>query len=775
MATITPIDAPEEEILSVDSSGGSSESSGGSSESSGGSVVSDDDRSTTSRKRRRRFLVPIVVLVIIWCQHRLLPYSVVRLSANKSKSGELDSPLEEVPSCIPIDCEVSSWESWTPCSAQCDGMRSHERDVVRNADCNGESCPHLYEEEICNKNCCVDCEVTPWSDWSPCSADCDGIRTRTRTINFSNDECGQPCPDDMEETEACNPPIDCRLSPWSEWTDCSFQGCGGAGTRTRTRTIEQAPNSCGEQCGDLTQTEACMTEPCEEEDACDPNPCVHGECVALGAEAYTCNCIVGWTGEHCDTECFGNEDCIEPGQKCSLNSPAYCSVAVGTCVYCDRQEDCLGSEVCDCDTGICKPTADDPECPPPKFWSNKHDPPCGYGNCVNCDTEDDCDSDEHCNCSIGECVVNTVDDTECYCTEGQKCSLNSPAYCSVAVGTCVYCDRQEDCLGSEVCDCDTGICKPTADDPECPPPKFWSNKHDPPCGYGNCVNCDTEDDCDSDEHCNCSIGECVDDTVDDTECYCTEGQKCSLNSPAYCSVAVGTCVYCDRQEDCLGSEVCDCDTGICKPTADDPECPPPKFWSNKHDPPCGYGNCVNCDTEDDCYSDESCNCSIGECECDYDCCSDSDCNGDEECSSNQCVNNLLPTPQPQPDCPHECCDNSDCSGGKFCSDNPSCAFGECVNCDTEDDCDSDESCNCSIGECECDYECCSDSDCNSDESCSSNQCVPDCPHECCDNSDCSGSKFCSDNPSCASGECVNCDTEDDCDSDESCNCSSRRM
>ena len=42
---------------------------------------------------------------------------------------------------------------------------------------------------------CIDCEVTDWSDWSPCSADCNGgTRSRTRTVMIPGNECGNPCP-----------------------------------------------------------------------------------------------------------------------------------------------------------------------------------------------------------------------------------------------------------------------------------------------------------------------------------------------------------------------------------------------------------------------------------------------------------------------------------------------------------------------------------------------------------------------------------------------------
>ena len=106
--------------------------------------------------------------------------------------------------CASIDCEVSTWESYTPCTKRCDGRRNRTRDIVLNSDCGGEPCPRLYEEENCNIGCCLDCEVTFWSDWSPCSWECDGgTRRRNRTIVFENDNCGRPCPF-LEDIMECN-------------------------------------------------------------------------------------------------------------------------------------------------------------------------------------------------------------------------------------------------------------------------------------------------------------------------------------------------------------------------------------------------------------------------------------------------------------------------------------------------------------------------------------------------------------------------------------------
>ena len=51
---------------------------------------------------------------------------------------------------------------------------------------------------------CVDCEVTDWSDWSPCSAACNSVTTsRTHAVVIPGTECGNPCPP-FVVTEQCN-------------------------------------------------------------------------------------------------------------------------------------------------------------------------------------------------------------------------------------------------------------------------------------------------------------------------------------------------------------------------------------------------------------------------------------------------------------------------------------------------------------------------------------------------------------------------------------------
>lgn len=165
-----------------------------------------------------------------------------------------------------VDCVVSDWSAWSACSTACGGgTQARTRTVITEPAGAGAACPDLIQTQSCNMQPCpVDCVVSAWSAWSGCSKPCGGgEQTRTRTITTYPMFGGTACPN-LTETQACNTqpcPVDCVVSAWSAWSPCSAT-CGG-GTQTRTRTIVTPAAYGGTACpSNLMETQSCNEQPC---------------------------------------------------------------------------------------------------------------------------------------------------------------------------------------------------------------------------------------------------------------------------------------------------------------------------------------------------------------------------------------------------------------------------------------------------------------------------------------------------------------------------------
>lgn len=171
----------------------------------------------------------------------------------------------------PVDCQVTAWGAWSSCTTTCGGgQQQRQRSVVRQPANGGRECPVLTETQVCGSYPCPkDCEMSPWSEWSACSAICgEGKTFRSRRITSaaSVDPPGLVCGATREDAACFSPagpcPSDCELGEWSEWSDCSAL-CGG-GTRQRFRRVEAFEVGGGRPCtGSKEDTEACNLQPCE--------------------------------------------------------------------------------------------------------------------------------------------------------------------------------------------------------------------------------------------------------------------------------------------------------------------------------------------------------------------------------------------------------------------------------------------------------------------------------------------------------------------------------
>jgi len=181
-------------------------------------------------------------------------------------AGEGDCPAESNSnsnSNSPIHCVLSEWSPWSECEGPCDsiGIQTKTRTVVTPAQNGGNPCDRQRESQrSCNTAPCpVDCVMSPWSPWSDCTESCGaGTQNRRRHVETGPEHGGSPCETNIEETIPCTGnecPVDCELSSgWSKWSDCSSFW---SGTKTRNKRIITAPQNGGTPCGNLSESKNC--------------------------------------------------------------------------------------------------------------------------------------------------------------------------------------------------------------------------------------------------------------------------------------------------------------------------------------------------------------------------------------------------------------------------------------------------------------------------------------------------------------------------------------
>ncbi|OII75474.1 TSP1 domain-containing protein [Cryptosporidium ubiquitum] len=107
-----------------------------------------------------------------------------------------------------------------------------------------------------------DCKVSQWTDWSNCSKTCStGSKTRYRSVIMPSMNGGLLCPNLLDST-SCNADISCspcQYSDWVAWSECSVT-CG-SGTSVRTRKLITA-NYFAESCIETFQLKNCKGVSC---------------------------------------------------------------------------------------------------------------------------------------------------------------------------------------------------------------------------------------------------------------------------------------------------------------------------------------------------------------------------------------------------------------------------------------------------------------------------------------------------------------------------------
>jgi len=189
------------------------------------------------------------------------------------------------------DCDMSEW-NWNAdsCSVDCDdncspdsgnlsncgGVQNVTRNITQQPSPNaslGYKCALTVKSKQCNQiKCPVDCGTSDWSDWTECSADCEGdFMARSRNISVAPTNGGQACPP-LKETKPCTGCSgDCTLEEWSSWTRCSV-ACGGGFQERFKKVLEPAFGSNGtcpeENSSDVYEIRACNDDECQDDDVC---------------------------------------------------------------------------------------------------------------------------------------------------------------------------------------------------------------------------------------------------------------------------------------------------------------------------------------------------------------------------------------------------------------------------------------------------------------------------------------------------------------------------
>lgn len=346
-------------------------------------------------------------------------------------------------SCTDLLCPTyGPWSDWSSCSVTCGGgHRRRDRTCTERgpgaAPCGSES---REVEECSNSACPVDCALSDWSEWSECSASCGGgISERNRTVMVAADPGGRPCP-----------------APLTLHRTCNSHNCTPA--CPRDQVFSSCASSCPRTCADLQLESPCVSGACEPGCACPPGKVLQGDsCVAL----EECPCVLPVSG------LLGTENLTL--EERTREYPA------GTTVHyqCNNCSCLLGSFVCssqDCDV--------DCQWSQWSAWTSCS-VTCGNGvqtsqrqqitqrlyggeECAGTPTRHQMCELPDCSCPPGESWKRALPDEdfcertcqEVYEERGRNCSVRSAGGCVCEAGR--YRSGSGRCVSAEHCECQQG-------------------------------------------------------------------------------------------------------------------------------------------------------------------------------------------------------------------------------------------------------------------------------------------------------------------------------
>ncbi|XP_037393266.1 SCO-spondin [Pygocentrus nattereri] len=187
--------------------------------------------------------------------------------------------------------------------------------------CTSGECVHLDKKCDLHKDCadgsderdCVDCVMSTWTAWSQCSASC-GLGSLFRKREILRDaRAGGSCGGAQFDSRACflqACPVDGQWAEWSEWSECDATCNGGLRVRNRSCSNPPAKNS-GKECeGMIMQTQSCNTQPCGP-DTNSKTGCTNGlvlvtelDCAEGRVEPCPLTCSDLHSEKNCSTHCL---------------------------------------------------------------------------------------------------------------------------------------------------------------------------------------------------------------------------------------------------------------------------------------------------------------------------------------------------------------------------------------------------------------------------------------------------------------------------------------
>lgn len=170
-----------------------------------------------------------------------------------------------------VECaNITLWSEWSDCAGECDfGTRTRSRECMKNNATMEWIVCNTTKPQTETENCTMDIScpyiLSLWSNWTECNGECpDILATRTRQclksdVEFDWSNCNTT--ELQTEEKSCFTEFCLNVSKWSEWSEC-IADCG-AGVKSRNRScIRNETEVEWELCstfGNDTETESCDT------------------------------------------------------------------------------------------------------------------------------------------------------------------------------------------------------------------------------------------------------------------------------------------------------------------------------------------------------------------------------------------------------------------------------------------------------------------------------------------------------------------------------------